>query len=78
MSQPPITLDDLSDLVRRQLGVREVSAEAELRADLGAESIDIQNLVSAMEERYGVVFEDDELETIVTVGDLFELVRSRA
>ena len=78
MSQPPITLENLLDLVRRQLGVRDVSVELELRADLGAESIDIQNLVSAMEERYGVVFEDDELERLVTVGDLFELVRSKA
>ena len=78
MTRPSVTLDDLLDLVRRQLGVRDVDAAAELQADLGAESIDVQNLVTAVENRYNVVFDDSELECIVSVGDLFNLLCSKA
>ncbi len=70
MAQATIDLDDLINLLRRQLGIRTVAASDELLADLGAESIDIQNLMSVAEERYQVVLEDEEIAGIVTVADL--------
>jgi acyl carrier protein len=70
-------LDELIRLVRRQLGVREVNEATELEADLGAESIDIQNLVTAIETRFGIRFEDHEVTSLTTVGDLHALLRSK-
>lgn len=78
MSRPSKNIEDLITLVRLQLGVRNVEESSELQADLGAESIDMQNLVSVVEERHGVVLEDDELERIVTVGDLYKLLHEKA
>jgi len=77
MSQPTPDIEDLVHLVRRQLGIREVRFEHELQADLGAESIDIQNLVTAAEKRYDVRLEDEELAELETVGDLLSLLRSK-
>jgi acyl carrier protein len=73
----PIDLDDLINIVRRQLGLRSVAAEDELVADLGAESIDIQNLMSAVEQRYHVVLEDREIATVTTIADLHRRLLSK-
>jgi acyl carrier protein len=73
-----VRLDDVTTLVRLQLGRRTVEADSEFQADLGAESIDIQNLITAAEQRYAVTLEDEDLESLLTVRDLFELLRARS
>ncbi len=54
------------------------SSVVHLQVDLGAESIDLQNLLAAVEKRYGVKFEDDELEDYSTVAGLYQLICSKA
>ena len=72
-----MTIDEIRDLVAVQLGVRAVAADDRLIEDLGAESADVVNLVAAVEDKYAIVVEEEEIADLQTVGDLFELVRSR-
>jgi acyl carrier protein len=71
-------MEEIRRLVARQLGVRKVGEDDRILEDLGAESLDVVNIIAAVEERYRVAIEEDELPDIRTVADLFECVRSRA
>lgn len=69
------TLDEIRRLVALQLGRREVAADDRLVEDLGAESVDLVNVVATTEERYGVTLDEAELPDLRTVADLYERVR---
>jgi acyl carrier protein len=71
------TLEDVRRLVALQLGRRAVAAEDRLVEDLGAESVDLVNVVATAEERYGVTIDEAELPELRTVADLYERVRGR-
>ena len=59
------------DIVAEQLGVdpATIKPEASFIADLGADSLDVVELVMAFEENFDVEIPDDAAEKIVTVGD---------
>lgn len=71
------TTDDILDLVKRQLGLREVRLEDDLAADLGAVSADVINIVGAVEDLYGIEIGEEELADIHTVEQLHRLVSDR-
>lgn len=48
----------------------DVTMEAELEADLGADSLDAVELAMALEEELGVTIEDEEFAKMKTVGDI--------
>lgn len=58
-------------IVAEQLGIQasEVKVESAFIDDLGADSLDIVELVMAMEEEFGFEIPDDQAEKIRTVGD---------
>ncbi len=62
------------DIIANQLGVdREiVSAEANVVDDLGADSLDVVELVMALEEAFDLEIPDEEAEKIRTVNDITE------
>ena len=57
-----------------EIDVKEVKEESNLIADLGMESLDLVDLVFALEEEIGTEFEDEELLSIKTVKDLLNLI----
>ena len=63
--------DRVAKIVVENLSVEadKVSAEASFIDDLGADSLDIVELVMAFEEEFGVEIPEDAAETIQTVGD---------
>ncbi|MXO89865.1 acyl carrier protein [Pontixanthobacter aquaemixtae] len=65
------TPDRVSKIVVEHLGVEadKVTQEASFIDDLGADSLDIVELVMAFEEEFGVEIPDDAAEKIATVGD---------
>ena len=72
--------DKLKELVVDQLGVEEdeVTMEASMQDDLGADSLDLVNLVMSVEEEFGVKVADEDLENIKTVGDIVNYIEDRA
>ena len=52
------------------ISVDKVTADAKIVEDLGADSLDVVELLSRLEDEYGVVIPDDEVENLVTVGDV--------
>ena len=52
------------------LPLEKVTADAKIVDDLGADSLDVVELLSRLEEEYGVMIPDDEVENLVTVADV--------
>ena len=68
----------VKEIVCEQLGVseEEVSQNASFIEDLGADSLDIVELVMALEEEYDLEISDEEAEKIRTVGDVVAYIES--
>ena len=62
-----------------KLGVEEseVTNEASFTNDLGADSLDLYELIMALEEEYDVEIPTDDLESINTVGDVINFLKSK-
>ena len=63
--------DKVRDIIEKELGVEreKLTDEASFIEDLGADSLDIVELVMAFEEEFGVEIPDDAAEKITTVND---------
>ena len=72
-----VKLDDVVGIVAVQLGHRKISPEDLIIEDLGAESLDVVNIVAAVEDRYRIRIEEQELPDIRTVRDLHGLARAK-
>lgn len=70
-----VELADVCDLVAVQLGRRRVEPADRLLEDLGARSMDVVNVVAALEDRYDVRIGEGELPDLRTVADLHRCVR---
>ena len=64
-------------IIVEQLGVAETSVEMESSFidDLGADSLDIVELVMALEEAFDMEIPDSDAEKVVTVGDVVEYIK---
>jgi acyl carrier protein len=70
----------VKEIIVEQLGVNEneVAPEAKFVDDLGADSLDLVELVMALEEEYNMEISDEDAEKILTVGDAIEYIQSHA
>ena len=69
--------EKVKETIIEQLGVADtaVTTEASFIDDLGADSLDIVELVMALEEEFDIEIPDADAEKIVTVGDVVEYIR---
>lgn len=72
-------LEKLKTIIAEQLNVSEdeVKAESNFKDDLGADSLDLFELVMAFEEEYGVEIPSEDLEQITTVGAVVEYMKNK-
>lgn len=68
----------VKEIIAEQLGVpaSDVTPEASFIEDLGADSLDIVELVMALEEEYGVEISDEDAEKIRTVKDVVTYIEA--
>jgi acyl carrier protein len=68
------------DIIANQLGVERdmITPEAHVVDDLGADSLDIVELVMALEEAFDLEIPDDDAEKIRTVQDIYQYLEGRA
>ena len=68
--------EKVKKMIVEQLGVNEseVVPEAKFIDDLGADSLDIVELVMALEDEYGIEISDEDAEKIETVGDAIRYI----
>ncbi len=68
--------EDVSKVVVEQLNVdpAEVKEEAKFVEDLGADSLDVVELVMALEEKFDIEIPDADAEKIATVGDAIKYI----
>ncbi|MGH9115667.1 MAG: acyl carrier protein [Acidimicrobiales bacterium] len=60
-----------------QVPADKVTPEASFAEDLDADSLDLVELVMALEEQFGITVDESELEGVETVGQAFDLVTSK-
>ena len=76
MSQEEI-FDKVREIIIEQLGVQEdvVTSEASFIDDLGADSLDIVELIMALEEEFDLEIPDSDAEKVVTVNDVVDYIK---
>ena len=74
------TFEKLQTIVSNQLGIEKekVVPSADFTKELGADSLDVVELVMAFEEEFGVEIPDDAAEKIQTVGDAVKFISANA
>ena len=77
LKMPENVEEKIKSIIVNQLGVEEsaVAPKAKFIEDLGADSLDIVELVMAMEEAFGIDIPDEEAENIRTVSDAISFVK---
>ena len=68
--------DRIKDIIVEQLGVNadQIIPGAKFIEDLGADSLDIVELIMALEEEFGTEIPDEEAEKLQTVGDVAKYI----
>lgn len=69
----------VKEIIMEQLNLDgvEVTESSSFKEDLGADSLDLFELVMAFEEEYGIEIPTEDLEKIGTVGDIMEYMKSK-
>ncbi|HIZ08629.1 MAG TPA: acyl carrier protein [Candidatus Eubacterium avistercoris] len=69
--------EKLQDIISQVLGVgaEEITPEASFTDDLGADSLEIFQIIMGIEDEFGIEIPSHEAETVVTVSDAFERIK---
>ena len=73
-------LEKIAAIIEEQLGTvdaSQITEETSFKDDLGADSLDLFELVMQCEEEYGVEFPSDDLENMKTVGDVIRFIKEQ-
>lgn len=74
-----MVFDKIREIIVEQLDVDEdkVTTEASITEDLGADSLDVVDLVMSIEESFDIEIPDEEVENIKTVGDIVKFIEAK-
>lgn len=73
------TLDRVKQLIAEHLNkpAEEITEEKEIVKDLGADSLDIVEMLMALEDEFGVTVSDEDAVNIKTVGDIVKTIEKK-
>lgn len=73
-----MVFDKVKEIVVDQLGVDDdkVTLSANIQEDLGADSLDVVDLIMSLEEEYDIEIPDEDVENIKTVEDIVKYIEA--
>lgn len=71
-------LERLKEIVSEQLEIdaETITAETRLNEDLNADSLDVVEMLMALEDEFGVDIPDEEIEKMKTIGDVVDFIQA--
>jgi acyl carrier protein len=69
-----IDIDNVRRTVGLVLGHRDPKADDRIEDDLGAESVDVLNIIATLEQKYGISIDEVAAADVSTVRDLYQLL----
>lgn len=66
----------VSEVIKDEFGVEDVSMDTVIREDLGADSIGLVELVMALEDEFDIEIDDSKLDEIITVSDIVSYIEN--
>ncbi|KYH35893.1 acyl carrier protein [Clostridium tepidiprofundi DSM 19306] len=74
-----MVLEKVKNVIIDQLNVdeEEINLDSSFIDDLGADSLDVVELIMALEEEFDIEIPDEDAEKVSTVGDVVEYIKSR-
>lgn len=75
-----MVFEKVAEILAEQLDVNadEITLATELVDDLGADSLDLVDLVMTLEDEFDLEISDDDIESVRTVGDIVKYLEDRA
>lgn len=75
-----MTLDKVKEMLANQLNIEvdKITEESKIVEDLGADSLDMIEMLMALEEEFGLSIPDDKAEGLKTVGDITKFIDENA
>ena len=75
-----MVFEKIKELLANQLGADEESMtmDTNIAVDLGADSLDVVELLAEIQDEFEVEIPDEEIENIKTIGDLTEYIQNNA
>lgn len=72
-------LEKVVEIIQEQLNLEgvEITEDSSFKDDLGADSLDLFELVMAFEEEYGIEIPSEDLEKLTTVGAVIEYIKGQ-
>ena len=73
-------MEKIKNILAEQFSMSEdeITADTSFAEDIGADSLDLVELVMALEQEFDVEIDDDEVEKIKTVGDAIRYIKDKA
>ena len=74
-----MVFDKVKELISEQLDVKayDITEASNIQDDLGADSLDVVDLVMALEDEFDVEIPEDQVENIKTVGDIVKFIEDK-
>ena len=72
-------LEKLKEIIAEKLGadIDDINEESRFKEDLEADSLDLFELVMAIEEEFGATIPSEDLEKLATVGDVIDYMKKQ-
>ncbi len=73
-----MTFDKIKEILAEQLDadIDEMTMDTDIAKDLGADSLDVVELLMSIEDEFNVEIPDEEIENIKTIGELVEYIEA--
>ena len=71
-----MVIDKVKELVAEQLGISKdkIAENSNIIEDLGADSLDVIEMLMTLEDEYGITIPDDKISQIKTINQIVELI----